>query len=163
MGPEICNRVNMTVTPRGVSVEAPSGNYTIDADETKVPARTMDAANAACAARGARLCSSDEWNLACVCTYPNESTGGAKLSSNGGLVYRMETEAGEDALRDVRHLLSAASELVAPKIPGGVVLVAGPNDAVSDPFADDCRYRALLTDRALSSAAGDITAVRCCR
>jgi hypothetical protein len=163
--PEICNRITLVATPRGVDVVSSSGRYTIDADETPVSG-TLDSATAACAARGARVCSSDEWTRACVCTFPNESEGGAKLFANERLVYRVESDqsgAGGPGTAEVHRLFAGGSELVLPKIPGGGLLVAGPNDGVPDSWTADCRYRGLVTERTLASEAGGLISVRCCR
>jgi hypothetical protein len=162
---EVCNRVTLTPGPRGVDVVAPSGRYAIDADETPFGGN-FDAAVAACAARGERVCSSDEWHLACVCTFPNESEGGAKVFANDRLVYRVESDqagAGGPGAADVHHLFARGSELVLPKVPGGGLLVAGPNDGVPDSWTADCRYRGLVTEHTLASEASALISVRCCR
>lgn len=163
--PEICNRVALAATPRGVDVVTPSGRFTIDADETPISG-SFESASAACAARGGRLCTSDEWTVACVCTFPNESEGGAKVFANERLVYRVESDqagTGGPGSADVHHLFAGGSELVLPKIPGGGLLVAGPNDGVPDSWTADCRYRGLVTERTLASEAGGLISVRCCR
>ena len=140
----MCGHVTLTPTPSGVVVAAPSGQYTIDADETPLAAGTsLDAARTTCERKGERLCTSDEWNLVCVCTYPNEAVGGSKVSTNERMVYRQDSDRA-GAPEDVRRLLTGASELVTPSVSGGGVLVAGPNDEQSDPWTADCRYRGLL-------------------
>jgi hypothetical protein len=121
------------------------------------------AAERLCAARGARLCTSDEWVLACVCSYPNESTGGPKITTNPRLTYRVEADrAAPSPDRHVHGLLTGKSEVVAGGS-NGEVLLAGPSDAVVDSWAQDCRYRALLTERGLESGTLGAIATRCCR
>jgi hypothetical protein len=162
---EVCNRVTLTPGPGGVDVVAPIGRYAIDADETTFTGG-FDAAVAACAARGERVCTSDEWHLACVCTFPNESEGGPKVFANDRLVYRVESDqAGQSGpgAAEVHHLFARGSELVLPKVPGGGTLVAGPNDGVPDSWTADCRYRGLVTDHTLASDASSLISVRCCR
>jgi len=161
--PGLCNRVTLTAVPNGITIAGPNGAFTIDADEAKLEGKTFEAARAACAARGARPCTSDEWYVACLCTYPNESIGGSKLSVNERLVYRLESDRSAAGTEDVKGLLTGASELVAPTIAGGGVLLAGPNDAIPDHFTADCRYRSLLPETALTSELGSLTGVRCCR
>jgi hypothetical protein len=63
----------------------------------------------------------------------------------------------------LRRLLTGGTEIVSPEPGGGGVLLAGSNDAVSDAWTYDCRYRGLMTPRALSENAWPFVAVRCCR
>jgi hypothetical protein len=161
--PAVCG--NVTLTPEGAGVRVGSGasSYVIDADESDLSVPGTGAAERLCAARGARLCTSDEWVLACVCSYPNESTGGPKITTNPRLTYRVEAErANPSPDRHVRGLLTGESEVVAGGA-HGEVLLAGSSSAIVDSWAEDCRYRARLTERALEGGASGRVAARCCR
>jgi hypothetical protein len=163
-GPGMCGNLTLTPVKDGVRVDRPGGSFTIDAEEIALGAEgSLDAAAALCEGRHARLCTSDEWYVACVCTYPNESLVGSKTSTNDRLVYRLETDAASGATAGVKDLLGGRSEIVGPRTSGGGVLAAGGNDGVHDAFTVDCRYRAWLTDRALQSTAATHVGVRCCR
>jgi hypothetical protein len=164
VGPDACAGVTFTPSGAGVVVLSPTAHFTIDADETAAESSSFEGFAAACARRGERLCTSDEWTLACVCSYPNESEGGAKLSTNDRLVYRIESDRRDPAggtVADIHRLLTGSSEVVAPSTPGAV-LVAGPSVAIDDAWTVDCRARSLVTSRGLASA-GAIVAARCCR
>ncbi len=158
----VCGTTTLVPSSGSVLVSGPGTHYSIDADETPLPAPSLDAARSACTARGERLCTSDEWYRACVCTYPDESLGGPKVFSNDKIVYRQDGDRA-GATEDVRRLLSGASEVVAPEVRGGAILLAGANDAVDDAWTADCRYRALVTARALEGDVAKVIAVRCCR
>jgi hypothetical protein len=123
----------------------------------------MEGLAAACASRGARLCTSDEWALACVCSYPNESEGGSKLGANDRLAYRIERDRKDPGGTplEIRDLLAGKGEVVSPFV-AGAVLVAGPSDAVDDAWTIDCRTRTLVTAKGLASTQG-MLATRCCR
>jgi hypothetical protein len=170
--PSVCGNVTLTAGADGVRVRSDRSDFVIDADETALTtlrstqggaAPGSAAAERECAARGARLCTSDEWVLACVCSYPNESSGGPKITTNPRLTYRIEADrAAPSPDRHVRGLLTGRSEVVAGGS-HGEVLLAGSSDAVADSWAEDCRYRALLTERGLEGGASGAIAARCCR
>jgi hypothetical protein len=123
-------------------------------------------AEATCAAKGARLCTSDEWALVCRCSFPNESEGGAKLATNSRMLFRRESErahATGPGSSEVRGLLTGATERVSTQRGGAAVLLAGAADAVDAPFSVDCRYRGLVTERAIRENAFPFVAARCCR
>lgn len=161
--PAVCGETTLTAEGAAVHVKNTRSDYRIDASETPLAAVRSDEAERTCAARGGRLCTSDEWALACVCTYPNESAGGPKLTTNPRLAYRaLADRAAPSPDRHVQGLLTGKSEIVAGGT-GGEVLVAGSNDAVADAWAEDCRYRGRLTERALLGSSADLVAVRCCR
>jgi hypothetical protein len=164
VGPDACAAVTFTPSGAGVVVVSPTAHFTIDADETAAESSSFEGFTAACARRGERLCTSDEWTLACVCSYPNESEGGAKLGTNDRLAYRIESDRRDPAggtMADIHRLLTGSSEVVAPSTPGAV-LVAGPSDLIDDAWTVDCRARSLVTSRGLASA-GAIVRARCCR
>ncbi|HVU04826.1 MAG TPA: hypothetical protein VHE30_23910 [Polyangiaceae bacterium] len=156
-GGELCDGVKFTTTPAGVLVASEAGSFTIDSDETSLDG----SADAACRARGARLCTSDEWMLACVCSYPNESVGGIKLGENDRLVFRVETDARDGTPADVQRLLSGRTEVVSTSL-GHAMLLAGPADAFADDSFVDCRTRLVVTEASRLGAAS-VGAVRCCR
>jgi hypothetical protein len=164
--PAVCGQTTITETSDGVSVTGGATHFVIDRDETPLygAAARNDPASV-CAARGARLCTSDEWTLACLCTYANESASGPKITTNERLAYRVESDRklGTSDGKALQHLLTGASEVVSPAPNGGGVLVAGSSDAVPDPWTADCRYRGLLTRESLSQNAWPFVAVRCCR
>jgi hypothetical protein len=165
--PAVCADVTLTASGDGsatVGVSGPGGAFRIDAEETRVPEGAD--AEATCRARGARLCTSDEWALACLCSFPNESQGGMQLTSNPRMLFRRDSErahASGPGASEIRGLLTGAAERVASARPGSVAMLAGPADAVADPFAVDCRYRALVPERALRDNAFPFVAARCCR
>jgi hypothetical protein len=162
--PTSCADVSLTEVEGGVVVEGGARRFTIDADETPLAGASFRTAEAACAARGARPCTSDEWALACVCSYPNESEGGPKLLASSRLPYRAEQERAEGpGAADVRRLLTGAAEIVAPPLAGGVLVVAGPADAVDDSSRLDCRTRSLQTSAVLARERWRFVATRCCR
>src|SRR5204863_4964844 len=113
-----------------------------------------------------RPCTSDEWALACVCSYPNESEGGPKLFASSRLPYRAERERAEGpgpGAADVRRLLTGAAEIVGPPLASGVLVLAGPADAVDDRYRIDCRTRSLETSTVLARERWSFVAARCCR
>ncbi|HEX7669451.1 MAG TPA: hypothetical protein VF395_07710, partial [Polyangiaceae bacterium] len=129
--PDVCAAVTFTPTAAGVVVASPARHFTMDAEETAAETSTPEGLATVCARRGARLCTSDEWTLACVCSYPNESEGGAKISANDRLVYRIESDRKDPGgtTLEIRDLLARKGEVVSPFVAGSV-LVAGPSDAV---------------------------------
>jgi hypothetical protein len=164
--PEVCSRIALTKATTAVVVSEPPTSFVIDTDESSVSGDSPEALVAVCTSRGARLCTSDEWYLACLCTYPNESEGGSKVLANERLVYRVESDHSQEAGvagPDMHQLLTGTSELVGPFVPGGVVLLAGPNDGVDDAWTADCRYRGLLTRAAFRGGPRPLIGVRCCR
>jgi hypothetical protein len=161
--PAVCGNTTLTPEGAGVRFENDRSDFVIDADETSLVPSGPAAAERLCAAHGARLCTSDEWVLACVCSYPNESTGGPKITTNPRLTYRVAAErATPSPDRHVRGLLTGESEVVAGGT-NGEVLLAGSSSAVADSWAEDCRYRGRLTEGALEGGASGLIAARCCR
>jgi len=162
-GPDVCAAVTFTPSAAGVVVASPTAHFTIDAEETALDASSMDSAAAACAKRDARPCTSDEWTLACVCSYPNESEGGVKVGENDRLVYRVESDRREGGgnVLEIHDLLGGKSEVVAPPI-ARASLIAGPSDSIDDPWTVDCRTRLLATSPGGASVPG-MFAARCCR
>ncbi|MCC6900292.1 MAG: hypothetical protein IT377_15035 [Polyangiaceae bacterium] len=153
---------------RTATFDLPRGRVTMDLDETP-----LDAASpaGACERAGKRLCTSDEWYLACACTYPLELEPGTKTSTLYAFVARADRErrAGapeprqptlaSDKRSELRGLLTGKSEVVSQGA-GRAVLLAGPADALRDPWTVDCRHRSFTTERALPS---QLIAARCCR
>jgi hypothetical protein len=155
--PPTCGRVTMKPAGEGVAFESPWASFTIDAADGKASSST---AEQTCKARGARLCTSDEWYLACLCTYPAESRGGVQVSGNHLLAHRVRTEAeaGPDGARGdgkrfVKRLLEGPGELVVGA--NGEQLVAGGAGPDGSAWMTDCRYRGVVTPP------GDV-GVRCC-
>lgn len=163
VGPDACAAVTFTPSAAGIVVSSPARHFTMDAEETATDGSSTDGAQAACARRGARLCTSDEWALACVCSYPNESEGGAKVGANDRLVYRIESDRKDPggSTLEIHDLLARKGEIVSPLV-AGAVLVAGPSDAIDDAWTIDCRTRTLVTARGLASLSG-LLGTRCCR
>jgi hypothetical protein len=134
----------------------------MDALDAVVPSgASIDAARQRCEARGARLCTSDEWYLACLCTYPEESPGGPHMSGNDLLAHRVRSEAAlddkgrrADAQRHVKRLLEGPPEAVVGA--GGEVRFAGGHGPDSSSWMTDCRHRGLV------SPTGPV-GLRCCR
>lgn len=167
---EVCGSAEPTVDweARTAAFALPSGRLTMDLDETPLdeagPAR-------ACERAGKRLCTSDEWYLACACTYPLELEAGTKTNTLYAFVARADRErsAGRpeprqptlasDKRSELRGLLTGKSEVVSQGA-ARALLVAGPNDALHDPWTVDCRHRSFTTERALPS---QFVAARCCR
>jgi hypothetical protein len=175
---ELCGSVKSTVSwkTRMVSFEGGEKSFSMDVDETPVEPRAGggDEAAEVCERAGKRLCTSDEWYLACLCTYPRDAEAGAKLSGNYFTAARAEQErkarplAAEastqtsDKQTEVRSLLSGQSEIVSGG-PGGSLLVAGPSDVIGDVWAEDCRQRAMVSPKMISGVGRSMVGVRCCR
>jgi len=171
---EVCGGVEPGVdwVARTATFQLRDASFGMDLDETPVPTGTRPAE--ACERAGKRVCTSDEWYLACACTYPLEVEPGRKTSTNYAFVARAEREraagapppreptVAADKRSEVRGLITGRSEIVA-QASAKSLLLAGPNDALRDPWTVDCRHRSFLTPAALSSALGDLAAVRCCR
>lgn len=155
---------------RTATFEMPGARFSMDLDETPLAAA---APAEQCESAGKRLCTSDEWYLACACTYPLEVEAGTKSSTLYAFVARAERErqagapgpaeptAAADKRSELRGLLTGRSEIVAPASGKGLLL-AGPNDTLRDPWTVDCRHRAFLTPAGLGAMSG-LAAVRCCR
>lgn len=170
---EVCGSTDPSVDwdARLATFELPGGRFSVDLDET--PLAGGDPA-ALCQRAGKRLCTSDEWYLACACTYPLEVEPGTKRSTNYAFVARAERErqagapgpreptAASDKRSELRGLVTGRSEVVAGGKSKGLLL-AGPNDGLRDPWAVDCRHRAFLTPSVLESGSASLAAVRCCR
>jgi hypothetical protein len=175
---EMCGGItsNASWKTRMVSFSSPDGKFSMDVDETALPVPVTDEADldAACRARGKRLCSSDEWYVACLCTYPRDAQPGVKLGANYFAAARADKERSardvgaeastmsSDKQSEVRSLLSGRSEAVSGA-PGAAIFVAGPSDQSPDVFAEDCRHRAMVSARALGGAGREIAGLRCCR
>lgn len=178
VGTHVCGATEAVVDwkARSVSFEVAGARFSMDLDETplsRAPRRATDPAQV-CEVSGKRLCTSDEWYLACACTYPLEVETGTKRSTLYALVARAERErlapalgreepsVAADKRSELRSLITGRSEIVA----GGnssSILLAGPNDLTRDPWTVDCRYRARVTPQALEQPMTDVAAVRCCR
>jgi hypothetical protein len=164
--PEICGAVTFAAAGPVVRVKAPSGSFSIDVEETPVRLPASRATvERACTARGARLCTSDEWATACVCSYANESVGGPKLATNDRLLYRVDSEraGARSEGPEVHALLRGRAEIVSAGADGAALLLSGPSDAEGDGFTTDCRYRAFVTESALEANDWDFVSARCCR
>jgi hypothetical protein len=173
-GPELCGSVTSAVDwARGtVTFTTPETRYEMDVEETALPPGTDP--SALCNAKGERLCTSDEWYLACTCTYPLDAESGPKWWTNQIVAARAEQERSASRLppgsstlsaekqSEVRDLLAGRSEIVAGSL-GGAALVAGPSERVADSWSIDCRTRAWLAPRAFELAPPDSIGVRCCR
>ncbi len=154
---------------RAITYSSADRIFTMDVDETPIdsPLVDIDAAAAACESQGKRLCTSDEWYIGCLCTYPGESNTGLKLRANYTLVYRVskEKEEGDERRREdeTASMLHGSSEVVSPVVGATGVLMAGPNDAFRSDYAVDCRYRSLLTRKALERHRWPFIGARCCK
>jgi hypothetical protein len=115
----------------------------------------------------------DEWYTACLCTYPGDSETGMKLGTNHALAARADRErSGSDPGKttstmvdgkqsEVRSLLGKRSELLQNPTGSGVLL-AGPADALENPWSLDCRHRTLLTPQGLAGVSREFVGLRCC-
>jgi len=175
---EVCGGVTSSVSwkTRTVTFATADGKFEMDVDESELPApvTSPDDLDAACRAHGKRLCTSDEWYLACLCTYPRDAEPGAKLGANYFAAARAEKERASkgigaeastltsDKQSEVRSLLSGRAEAVSGA-PGASILVAGPSEGSPDVFTEDCRQRALVSARALGGVGREIAGLRCCR
>lgn len=171
---EACGSIDPSVDwqARVATFQLATQTFSIDLDETSLDAGSDPAA--ACQRLGKRVCTSDEWYLACACTYPLEVEAGPKSSTLYGFVARAERERAEgppgprqptttaDKRSELRGLITGKSEIVAQSTSKGLLL-AGPNDVVRDAWSVDCRHRAFMTPGALGSDVGQLAAVRCCR
>ena len=177
-GPELCSAMTSSVDwNRGmVTFDSADTHFSMDVEETPAPpsAAGFNSLSRVCARQGKRLCSSDEWYIACLCTYPLDAEAGTKWWTNQLVAARAaEEHAGaEPALgvttrtsekqSEVRDLLAGRSEVVGAEL-AGAALLAGPNDASSDPWSVDCRARAWFTPSALTLAPLGSIGVRCCQ
>ncbi len=167
---EVCGNAEASVDweLRTATFPLASGRFTMDLDETPLD---LSAPTRTCELAGKRLCTSDEWYLACACTYPLEVEAGTKTSTLYALVARADREraAGEpgprqptmaaDKRSELRGLLTGRTELVSQARRRGLLL-AGPSDAQRDAWTVDCRHRSFSTERAVGAAPA---AARCCR
>ncbi|MFO0571698.1 MAG: hypothetical protein U0263_39100 [Polyangiaceae bacterium] len=157
-----------------VTFDATDTHFSIDVEETPAPptAESFKSLSQVCARQGKRLCTSDEWYVACSAPIrwmprPGRSGGRTNWSRLGAAE---ERAAGEPALgvstrtsekqSEVRWPLAGRSEIVGAEL-GGAALLAGPNDASNDAWSVDCRARAHLAALALGPV-GSI-GVRCCQ
>lgn len=167
--PGMCNDVRRIANDREVSFSSNSVRFTIDREETHAtpPISSFERARALCARQNKRLCTSDEWYLACVCTYPTESRAGMQLAGNELLAHAVARGRADLERRNaeaaVYGLLDGVSEVVARRRSNGGVCVAGGNNVTADEWMTDCRYRAEITDAALANNAWGFVGVRCCR
>lgn len=158
---------------RRVVFTGPELHFSIAVDEAaSVSGSDAETLTAACTARGGRLCTSDEWYVACLCTYPVDASESPSFLVNQDAVAHAARERdapapaasvttlSNDKRSEVRGLITGRAELVS--LPGGPPALAGASDALADPLAADCRHRALLTPAALATRAGDYTGSRCC-
>jgi len=165
---KICNDVRRVATERAVEFSSASARFTIDREETasSVALTTQRQAAAICERENKRLCTSDEWYLACLCTYPTESRPGAQTTGNELLAHAVARGRADLQRRNaeaaVYGLLDGRSEVVAP-LDDSAVWVAGANDVIRDDRMTDCRYRAALTEPALAENGWAFVGVRCCR
>lgn len=163
--PRMCSHVQATRDRGGTRYESPWLNFAMEDTEARLSgASNRHAADTACRERGKRVCTSEEWYLACVCRYPTEAAGGVEYTPNSLLAHRVERERAEGkgiGRARPRGLLEASTELV-ENGDKSVVLMAGATSAIASEWMTDCRYRTSVHESVLRSSAWSFVAVRCC-
>lgn len=134
-----------------------------------------------CATAGKRLCTSNEWYLACTCgsasTLPADLAWWRprRLFIDEALVQRARRDcpgthdgpspAGAGSCRSdhgVYDLLGGRSELLADRIGGTTHLLAGRTTALDEDWMTKCAYRAMVTEESLERHAWPFVGFRCC-
>ncbi len=158
--------------PGRVRYSAPSGTFAIDVDEHGFgegrPARTHAAAAAACAAAGARLCTSAEYDLACTCGHAgamrdtrHEFQATIVSKCFGGTANTWDSSRCENA-DGVADLLSGRVELLADAEASGAHLLAGATLFVGGHWNLFCGYRSRAVDGTLRDGDWPWVGYRCC-
>lgn len=137
--------------------------FAMDAVELPGPHPDPQSARAACAQRGARLCTESEWFAACFSARPGEDAeaAGQQLidACQPGRSAACVTPDG------VRDLLGGSWEWVEPAsdLPGGVLVLKGGSADESDGTRMQCDYRGLVHERWLPLLGPSSLSARCCR
>jgi hypothetical protein len=138
-------------------------------------------AERACRAEGGRLCTSNEWYVACACGHASTLTSDLawwrprRVFIDEALVARARRDCqrtrpgdalgtGETCRSDhgVADLLGGSSEVLADRIAGGAHLLAGRNSTLEEDWMTKCEYRAMMTDASLRGHDWRFVGFRCC-
>lgn len=165
-----CSGVSATPEAGRVRYTAGASSFAIDVDESSFEAgadTTHAAAQAACRARGARLCTSAEFDRACYCGYKEAIAGGRQFQSS--LIATCFGEEGEgwstshcSSADGVTNLLSGRVELLADAERSGAHLIAGATLFVGGGWNLYCGYRSRAVDGPLQQGAWPWVGYRCC-